>query len=425
MADPLTELVFRAHLFRDEFDRYLVGGYQQSVADVHGTTGRLLSGSFFWDRYTFDSDSDHSGADGSGPILSWGSTTADVTTDGGANTQTLAIISSRRADDETSQHREVTMNFSAAQTVGEWRGGIILKASQPSPLTGPDHSQNPQVRGYAVYWRLNLTAPTIDVLRYNPGGFSTLIARFTDDYGTPTHWAGFATDTTLEVDCHNVESTNVDGPVLITVKVDSVQVTFTDAGGSTPAGLSYPSGKIQDAGTLRILQGAGEGLWFLQTAMTETRTLAFSAWNQLSLTNPKVIAPNDMAAIAFLDEGTAVGSLNDSLEPDFPFTTRHVYFNLDFPMDSGHRDVVPMFNVLSSNLPRKRRIFEFRKETANETEWDAFWTFYDSHSGVQVPFNFTPVGGSAVKCHFLEDSVSGAKVRPGIYSLSFSIQELY
>lgn len=406
-------------LIRDEFDRFGLGGYQLAAADTHSNQGRLLSGGWYWDQASYDADSDGSGLDGSGPLLKNDSSgTAFINAEGAHIATQCALLSSRAAGNPRSQNRSVDITASAAPSAIEYRAGVCLRSSQQQPITFPA-SVSGALEGFTGYVALarfrTSSTVTFQLLRVL-NGQPTTIGEL-DDVSPYAYFPGYTSAFTLELDVHSLTGATVDGPTVLEMKVDSVTVPLED---QSVTGVSIASGVVTDTSVDRITSGSGEGLYWASALSSGTRRVDFANWAQGTLSNEGAVSPNDQASVTVDDEGSssASGDLSTAFAPEFPVIQEFLYPTHSARFEAGYRAVVPQFD-------KRRRTLSLRSTVVDKADRDAFWTFYDDHEGVEIPFNYTsPTESTSRVWRFVDDQIRETKVAPGLYRFAFRIQEV-
>lgn len=406
----------------DNFVRYQLPGYGLTpIADQLGRHGRWLSGSFYWDQFTKNTPL-KLGRDTGAERLQW-------TFAAGETDQLRLAISSRPATDIRSQHRSAVFQISAQPASGSVGVGICLRASQPDPIDTANAATTPDAPGFTGYLAScivttgGVTTPVWVVYAFQ-NGIGSLYAQFNDTGSA--HWPGYAVNFTMDLEVFNRAESTLNGPSVIKLKIDKgaglVQVPLVL--GTPPSGVAVDaSGTVTDASAVRIVSGAGEGFAFLNTAGA-TVNAKIDTWTEQALTS-FALPDNDQLSVSFAGEGTAVGSINSILAPDYTLEVVEDHFSLRFEKDSGHVQTLPMFKSLITGKGLKRQTIRFRKQGATPAQLASLLTFWADHSGSVTPFNFTfPDGSATVKAHIVEDTLDYELSVFGSYTIVFTLETL-
>lgn len=391
----------------DSFSRYQLSSFR-SVTDQFGNGGNSLQGAFGWDHFQPSQVRRMK--------RSTAAEAAQYFFDGtDASGSHRAMLSSRPATSSISQHRSAALTFSAQPTVSDVRFGIAVRASDPVQAVGVTTPLTCYVA--SVVARVSPNPVRFLLERYVSGGTTRQLASF-DDAGS-TYWPGYASPLTLELEVHNSLGL-LNDDVVLTVKVDGVQVPLVDVSGLSGVSVDG-SGTVTDGSGGRIGSGYGEGFLALTDGAENAVDVTIDDWTESALTNSE-LADQDQASVIVLDEGTAVGSLNDVIGNRGIHSEELEQFGSTQQFESGHVQGVAGFTD-SSYVPIMRRRFQLAV-VLDATGLANFRTFWDDHDGIVIPFTWQREFDSAPwKVHFLGD-YDEEYVRPNTWRVSFVLETL-
>lgn len=321
----------------------------------------------------------------------------------------------RRATDRRSQNRSCTFRFSSLQQDGTAgttdpsaprNAGITLRASQtlaPSTTTIP-------VLGYTAYVSRNDAAGTsaCKVYRWR-SGVSTELA-------TATVTANLNTDYVLRFDCYNqldAAGDNV-GACVLRVFWGGAQVVLTQVDTSIEV---TAAGTIIDGTSQRIVEGSLEGL-YLWTPDGDKTTFA-SAWSESTLTNATGTAPAAQASIAVA--GETDDDTSQTFVTPYNWGVEEIQGRIAYvtQLESGHRRA-------GHAHTRERRRWRISASAITATERTALIAFWDAHRGCERTFSWTPpYASSAIKAHFVDESLGHRLADRGVYAYAIEIEERF
>ena len=235
------------------------------------------------------------------------------------------------------------------------------------------------------------------------------------------------------------------------VQLDSTEIEFTDDTQPYVSDTSSPYAVIQNDPT--YANGTQEGFFFLSSATEYSigtsplfrnyAPMDVQNWQEGALSpepEPGDIDPDDMASIVVGGEGTPVGYLNASpgalemtgggvwdvdaeVSVEFSIPVRRTRF------DSGHA-------FTGAKDSGTRRAWTVVVRVASLSLCQSVQDFYNDHNGSEVPFYFIvpipadgyedalePEDTETATVYFREDSLQAELVGPGVYNLSFGLEE--
>lgn len=435
---------------QDEFQRLSLAASKRTTADISGVVGNYLSSAFYWDAGTFDESYSTGGRTYTGARKLLRNATAGrlqfnhTTTDDDANAGRL-ILSQRPADSRFSQHRKlrVIIPTTAALATGEVWAGIALRARQPQPLdevppvvlvggSGPNFAGNGSAstagNGYMFVVRARSTTQVIWQIHRVVNGNHFPVCNLTEN--SPfTIFPGYGVQFTLDFEVFPRNEADPFGPVEMVAKVGASLLAMVLTTSATNNGCTNPSaGHFVDPSSGRIQSNRGEGIvavngFFNSGGSSADIDPIFEAWEQDTLTNV-VVLDQDQASVSLLTEGAAAGTALDTILTPSELPIDYQSWSISTQFDSGHRQTVPRFiSVVDGSLLR-RQTMRFSKAGARETELVALIAHFNDHRGIEIPFNFTPPGGTATKVHYKTDRIEWEMVAPDAYTLSFELETL-
>jgi hypothetical protein len=335
-----------------------------------------------------------------GDLHSTSSTSPTLWRDAGNNRVSAhfspSAVSVRRATDPNHGHRSVVVNMGGSS--GQFadiavRGtGLDAQHANMCYLLRLQHNSGP-----------NTWTATIQT------DFATVVA--TADV-TAIAGIGLSSNMTLELEVANVGGPNPSvGTPQITAKIMGTLPSW----GGLATGFSLSSGALLDGRSAAILTGAEE-LFRTQSSTTMT----FDTWTDLvsaSGTGNQGVPPDNLVGIAVTTEtGAKTGSF--TVPYDWDIDRVASYRAALHPFESGHSN-----RILQS--VRRRRAWAVKMSAATDSEIASFQSFWDSHRGVEVPFDFTTPESEVVPAHFSKPEDPNATFGPGCHHTEFEIEELF
>jgi len=386
--------------FEERWGRIYAGAQLKTVSDgVASVVGRLVSGDYLYDQHASASIAQEFEWDSANERAVWSPAASAVTL-------TRFFLGLRPADNSHNQRRSVSIMFvSGGSEPDRQRAGVVLRATAGTAATSNT--------GYLLAAEIDYAGANTYTLRLSRvrAGVETLLAT---SPGAGVFVEGVAFE--LDLDCHShPDSPDIDGPVRMIAQVDGSPVTWTLAG---VVGVSLQSSgeHVLDQSADRIQSGFAEGLYATHLGLN-SRDIAFDAWTQEALEDG-ALSPDAMESIPIEDEGTAVGSLDDVFRTEFTFEVDPGWDVSEVPFESGHVATRPLF-------PEARRVFKFVKRAATPSEVTALRTFFNSHFGIETPFNWiVPHTGVSTKAAIMADTLTIVKQTTGAYAVAFDVVEL-
>lgn len=438
---------------QDEFLRLSLAAAKQTPADIAGVVGNYLNSAFYWDAGTYDGSFSASGKTYTGGRKLLRHATAGrvqfnhATTDDDVNSGRL-LLSQRLADSQFSQHRSVKVNIpsAAAAATGEVWAGIVLRAKQAQPLDenpptvplaggGPNFSGNGSANTAASGYLFVIRARGLPVVQVTwqihrlSNGSHFPVAFLTENPPFPGSnvFQGYGTQHELDFEVFPRNAGDPYGPVEMRVKVNGVAIALALTTPATNAGILNPSAGIFVDGTSgRIKSGLGEGLavangFFRSGTDAANIDPDFESWVQETLTNVSVL-DEDQASVTLLTEGAAVGVALDTILSPSELPITYEGWSISNPFESGHRQSAPRFLNQADGSLHRRQTMRFFKRGAREAELVALLAHFDAHSGVELPFLFTPPGGTALKVAYKSDAIEHEFLEPDAYEIRFELE---
>lgn len=201
----------------------------------------------------------------------------------------------------------------------------------------------------------------------------------------------------------------------ITTLINSTAITWTNMAGSAVVLQADKSVLHAAAGGSGPWQGSVEG--FLAFPGTSA-TVRVDSWTELSSVSGTTSTPHDeMVGISISGETDgATGTLSTPI--DWGTETVTAWRQIRHRYDSGH------VNVLL-NSSRKRRMWRVTAHACTESERSTLLSFWDSHGGSDVPFNWVePDGGATIVARFWTDDLGATLRAPGVTAFSFDLLEM-
>ena len=324
----------------------------------------------------------------------------------------LAFVSSRPANSATSQDRSISATWLATGSNPSTprQAGVFVRESGSKPQDGPAYQL---ANGYLFVLERDDTTPANSRARlYRVWTSIGGVVNYTE-IGRVGATVNESQQYVLRIVATNVAASLSDTPE-IKCYVDGVQAVLADPG-TTPAGVTWLSaGTVQDASSLRLVEGYGEG-FYVENNPNGTKHMSFDDWTDGTTGST---AESDQATYSLAGETDgATGTL--TLPGDWPVEEVSVFATLRHRYESDHVRTSPRW-------PRARRTWRVQSQAITEADRDALLTFWHAHDGCAVPFSWTPPGeASAITAHFFDDSLGTALRAPGVHRFDVLIEELF
>ncbi len=409
--------------FRDEWERLGPHFSDTYGPDTLGQSGLGLQGAFSSDQFAFTGTT----SNGTGAVkLRFDAAGEDVRFTGtGSGIEQCVSLSQRPAGDQVFQHRSATVNLASSGS-GRQFGGILLRGSWSDPVYAASPASNtevPMLKGYLALAQYNAGTNLfiVQLFRYSGATSGTPLKCAELVTGTPLWTAG--ADFTLDFDIYPVDGSpdpnNAPVEMVVTINAAAVGLLGVGANGITVSG----AGVVIDSSSGKVAQGQGEGLVMIHASGSVTTT-TMDDWTEETLHVAAGTPPNDQATIAVQGEGTAVGTINDILDPEFGVTVDYPVESQTVPFESGHK-YAESLHVGSDGLPDVRRVFSFNKQASTPREHHSLEEWFDDHQGIEGAFNFIDSKGVTIKVAMVEDTLSRPQTAPTVFGTSFQLVELF
>jgi len=367
----------------DEWQRAALTGCTAVSGELNGKNGRMLSSLWGADvagtsalKLKRDAGNDRVEADAAGIFGAW---------------------SQRPADDIAAQHRKVIARW--ATSSNQRSVGIQLRGTN---LHDPTNRAcyNAEIRRTAAgAWEARIYDQRL--------GYTSLAV------ATGLGSLGLDIDLDLPLEFQVENANGVDsysGEVHLIVRANDVVI---DNWTSAPSGVEIQSsGLVIDRRSARILTGPMEGLEI--ALLTSTDRVYLSEWEQVSslVTTPGESAQASIAVSTETDGATGTLTLPRGWSISITKRARrarHVFA-------SRHVGRVAMDTS-------RRRTWTVHASPCSQLERADLATFYDSHKGVEVPFNWTTPDGEAVIAAFVDPRLAVTLRAPIVRELEFDLEE--
>jgi hypothetical protein len=421
--------------WRDEFDRSAIHNETAGLNNTLRITDQFgFEGGSLESLWAFGLNAATDSSDDVPPILQrtdnsvttfTPNAVAYLTHDGTADTLSLGgrdYIFFRPSDRDDSHHRIIDFKPGSAIAAAQFfRFGLVARGSVAGGAF---------FRTAIACWIEVLTSGSAQTSFTVNLGYRTKMGGDADEYATYEKIATASYTTspnlfdgafhTLEFDCYIFPDAASEGaPVIYEVKLDGTNVTFTAESGSTVTILA--SDAVIDFAS-PYSAGRAEGFFF---SSQNPQSAGWPDWqvrdfDQLTLTTAvSETSPDEQASIAVTGETPgATGTLEDILENDWPFAEETISPSWRFDFESMHTQGASRWSTV-------RRRYRFNKTTATESEIIALRSFWDSHNGNEIPFNWQPdVEEASMVARFSEDSLVIVERGPNIYDVTFGVEEL-
>lgn len=338
------------------------------------------------------------------------------------NSSRVFSMSERIANDPQFQDRQVDIVFENAGPTTAREAGIVLFGSVTGTTSATALSSIQ--KGYVL------------VVEYTAAGAFNLVLYRARGVTAPvqivkkTGVAGLALGTsfTLRLYCDTqVVPTPKTGYVRLAAFINGVQQTwdlgpgyYNDAGVSQPANgaASYQvqaGGSVIDKKSTRVSSGLGQGIVF-QSAAVATANVFFDSWLAGTGDAPYEDPESQQASISVAaEDDTTSGTFSVPIE--WGTAESELWQTRDHRFDSDHRYV-----AVAQNQGRRR--WNVGNKAATSSEISTLKSFFDSHKGAEIPFNWTTPKGEAVVVRFRNDSLVIEQITPSIYSWSSQFEEV-
>lgn len=408
--------------FRDEWERLGPNYSETHGPDLFSVSGNNLQGGYSSDQFANTATT----TNGTGAIkLIYNAAGEHVRFVGsGSGFDQCVSISQRPAGDSRYQHRSVTANL-ANTGGGRQYAGILLRGSWTDPVYAASPSTVrtvPTLKGYLALAQYYPTTSTYNVGVYRYSGSAAGVPLQMADLSTASALWTAGADFTLDFDIYPIDGAPDpnNAPTEMVVKINGTQVVLLDVGAN---GIAVSAGgTVTDSSSGNIPQGSGEGFVMLHNA--SSTTVQIDDWTEQALHVSADTPPEDQLSIAVQGEGSAVGTINDILEPEFAVSVDYAIQANKLPFESGHV-YAESNHVGTDGLPDPRRTFTFTKRASTPTEHHALERFFDDHEGIEGAFNYTDRIGNTIKVCYVDDSLTRTQVGPTVYGTTFQLVELF
>lgn len=383
---------------RDEFQRSNIA-LGRSVTDNNGRTGRWLACGWRGDLHCAPTTGD------------WRELARDAGNNRVASTvHTMDRLSSRPATSIYESHRSLVFNVAYVSGTVE----LALAARGGFLSTG----NGAFVSGWKFALTYNGTVWAAKLTYYDAAGVA--IPWCTLAIAVPaTYSLNIAADNTLELEVKNIGLLAPEqGPTQLVAKLNGVTVTgwVVDAAVSSSTQV-LATGEVITSSSAVALSGSVEGF----SSVIPAGTVRADTWTDFVVpgTGTIEIPEEDQASIAMTSECTGkTGTL--SCPHEWPVSIKRQAHSAVHEYDSGHR------NRLLRSL-RQRRRWGIQARASKPAERAALLSFFDSHKGVEIPFDWVTPDGETVSGRFddPQGTLRYALIAPAAESFEIGIVEVF